>query len=76
MIKNCITLFQKEQEEKLYKNYVTRCLRMITENTANMSQGRYIKAEFEDVIKPRPVDNRTADEIIGGIKEKIKKLNS
>jgi len=49
---------------------------MITENTANMSQGRYIKAEFEDIIKPRPVDNRTADEIIGGIKEKIKKLNS
>lgn len=49
---------------------------MMTENTANMSQGKYIKVEYDEIINPKPVDNRSADEIISGIKNKLEKLNS
>ena len=63
----CISLFQKEQEEKAVKIYYAECLRIITENTAKMSGGSYISAKFADIINPKPVDNRTGEEIAADI---------
>lgn len=72
----CISLFRKEQEEKAYNNYVTRCLRLIAENSAKLSGGSYIKMEYEDIIKPRKIETRTSEEIINDIRQKLEKLNS
>ena len=67
----CISLFQKEQEEKAVKIYYAECLRIITENTAKIGGGSYIQAKLQDIIDPKPVENRTADEIIEGIRKKL-----
>lgn len=66
----CISLFQKEQEDKAVKIYYAECLRVITENTAKtakMGGGSYITAKLADIINPKPVDNRTGDEIAADI---------
>lgn len=67
-----ISLFQKEQEEKAVKIYYAECLRIMTENTAKMGGGSYIQAKLQDILDPKPVDNRTADDIIEGIRNKLK----
>ena len=63
----CISLFQKEQEDKAVKFYYAECLRIITENTAKMCGGSYMKAKFTDIINPKPVDKRTGEEIAADI---------
>lgn len=63
----CISLFQKEQEDKAVKNYYAECLRIITENTAKMGGGSYVTAKLADIINPNPVDNRTGEEIAADI---------
>lgn len=68
----CISLFQKEQEEKAVKIYYAECLRIMTENTAKMGGGSYIEAKLQDILDPKPVDNRTANDIIEGIRNKLK----
>ena len=68
----CISLFQKEQEEKAVRNYYAECLRIMTENTAKVGGGSYIEAKLQDILDPKPVDNRTADDIIEGIRNKLK----
>lgn len=50
--------------------YVSECLRMISENTANMSRGSYMTTKFKDVIKPAPVDYRTGEEIAADVIKK------
>lgn len=59
--------FNQHQRDLVYRIYVTDCLRMVTENTAKMSQGAYTIARFYDIINPKPVDNRTWDEIAADI---------
>lgn len=68
----CISLFQKEQEEKAVKIYYGECLRIITENTAKFGGGNFVQAKLQDILDPKPVDNRTADDIIEGIRNKLK----
>ena len=63
----CISLFQKEQEDKAVKIYYAECLRIITENTAKMGGGSYITAKLADIINPKPTDNRTCEEITADI---------
>ena len=71
----CISLFKQEQEEKATKIYYAECLRIISENTAKMGGGSYIQAKLVDMLDPKPVDDRTANEIIQGIKDKIEQMN-
>lgn len=71
----CISLFKQEQEEKATKIYYAECLRTISENTAKMGGGSYIQAKLDDILDPKPVDTRTANEIIDGIKDKIEQMN-
>ena len=68
----CISLFQKEQEEKAVKIYYGECLRIMTENVAKIGGGSYVEAKLQNILDPKPVDNRTADDIIEGIRNKLK----
>ena len=67
----CISLFQKEQEEKAVRNYYAECLRIMTENTAKIGGGSYIQIKLDDILNPKPADNRTAEDIIDGIRKKL-----
>lgn len=66
----CISLFKKER----CTFYIADCLRMITENTAKSAGGSYITARLEDIFYPQPVEEKSTDDIIGGIKGKIDKM--
>ena len=63
----CISLFQKEQEEKAVRIYYAECLRIITENTAKIGGGSYITVKLDDILNPKPVDNRTGEELAADI---------
>lgn len=63
----CISLFQKEQEDKAVKFYFAECLRIITENTAKIGSGSYITAKLSDIVNPKPVEKRTGEEIAADI---------
>ena len=75
-----IARYNQHQRDLAYRIYVTDCLRITTENTAKavsvLSHGQcdvgYIKIRYCDANKDVPVDNRTADEIINDIRNKLK----
>ena len=59
--------YNQHQRDLAYRIYVADCLRMVAENTARLSQGTYTEARFYDIINPKPVDNRTGEEIAADI---------
>ena len=59
--------YQSQQRDLAYRVYVTDCLRMVTENTAKISGGAYITVKLSDILNPKPVDNRTGEEIAADI---------
>ncbi len=67
-----IARYQSQQRDLAYRTYVTDCLRMNLECTAHFG-GRQLNIDrFADVYYPKLVDNRTADDIIEGIRNKLK----
>lgn len=71
--------FNQHQRDLAYRIYVTDCLRITTENTAKtvhaLTDGKeevhVMGIRFADVLENKPVDNRTADDIIEGIRKKL-----
>lgn len=63
-----------DHENEVWRKYMARNIRMICENTAGMVQGKFMSAEYEDMINPKPEEKRSADEIIGNIKDKLNKM--
>lgn len=63
----CISIFQKEQEDKAVKIYYAECLRIITENTAKIGGGSYIAVKLADILNPKQVENRTGEELAADI---------
>lgn len=63
----CISLFQKEQEDKAVKIYYAECLRIIAENTAKIGGGSYITVKLDDILNPKQIENRTGEEIAADI---------
>ena len=64
--------YEKEQRELTYRIYVTDALRNISENTAKYGGGGYMKVRFADIITPKPEDDRTSEEIISHIRDKLR----
>ena len=59
--------YQSQQRDLAYRIYIGDCLRIISENTAKMGGGSYITAKIADIINPKPVDDRTGEEIAADI---------
>ena len=62
-----IARYQSQQRDLAYRIYVADYLRIISENTAKMGGGSYITAQLADIINPKPVENRTGEEIAADI---------
>ena len=58
---------KQQAKDTAYRVYVTDCLKLIAENTANISRGQYMKLRYYDIIHPAKVDTRTGDEIVEDI---------
>lgn len=59
--------YQSQVRDLAYRIYVSDCLRIISENTAKICGGSYITAKLADIINPKPVDDRTGEEIAADI---------
>ena len=59
-------------ERELYYQYTTKCLRMITENTAALSQGQYIAVEYDEILNPKPEIKHIEGETSKKIKAKLR----
>ena len=46
-------------------------MRIITENTAKFVGGSFLELKLRDILDPKPVDNRTANDIIEDIRKKL-----
>lgn len=74
VIEHCISLFRKKQEKKILKVYITDGLKVITETLQGVYGGAALSTRYLDIIDPPPVDDRTADDIIENIKNKLQAL--
>lgn len=70
----CLSRYRKDNLDTAYRVYVTDALKVIAENTSRFNGGSYMNARFTDIINPKPEETRTADEIITGITDKLRKL--
>lgn len=57
----------------MYENYITDCLKLITENTGKFVAGGYMKQRFYDISNPpkEPEKEETAEEVISRISNKL-----
>ena len=67
---------EKQAEEMAYRIYVTRGLKMLTENTTRPHGGTALAKSFEEIMRKTPVETRTGDEIIASIRDKIHSLGA
>ena len=75
VIDNYISVFHKEQEDKAYRIYVTDTLRVLTENTAKaVHDGMYFKMRFSEILAPPKKEERTEEEVITNLMDKLRKV--
>ena len=67
-----IARYQSQQRDLVYRIYVTDCLRMSLDCTAHLSGHQLNLDRFADSYYPKPIVNRSADDIIEGIRNKLK----
>lgn len=58
---------KQDFEMELHREYMAKCARICTENTAKISGGSYIGLEYSKILHQKPKDNRTAEEIAADI---------
>ena len=69
--------FKKEIRDKTYRFYVTECLKALTSNTARAERIVFKKSYVDLLHQNRDnnsVDNKTKEEVIDHIREKITSL--
>ena len=71
MLKTLPYKLKQEVENDVYREYVSSCLRIITENTAGMVNGTYMTLDFNDLINPKPVEEYEQGEITERIRNKL-----
>lgn len=74
---HCIAFFRRKNERRLFEIYVTDALKAIAENTSKMYGGSSMKMRYADLMmdtKTEEESERTADDIINSIKNKINNL--
>lgn len=58
----------------MYRNYMAMCGYTLNKSFAENFGGNYISARYDDIINPKPVETRSAAEIIADISAKLDKL--
>ena len=62
---------KEDMENWAYRTYTARALQILSEDMANAFGGKSMAITYEEFINPKPVDNRSAEEIIEDIKKKM-----
>lgn len=61
------TAIKRQCEQDIFRDYIANGIQMISENTARKEGDRYLSLSYREVINPKPVYNRTGDEIVEDI---------
>lgn len=67
--------FEKEQQETIYRVYLTDALQIISENTAHLGGGKAMGKRYWDIIDNGADEpQRTSDEVIATITKQIAEM--
>lgn len=66
VIEHCVAVHSARQRQEAYQVYTTDCLSAIAKGL-----GAKVDRRFYDIIHPRPVDNRSAEEIANDLIKKM-----
>ena len=56
-------LIRQRREKWLFDDYMSRCARVLTENTAKLVGGRYMQSDLDEILRPKKEDTRSCEEI-------------
>lgn len=72
----CVIRWAKDQEEKLFKIYVTDGLKNINDSVSNFLGGRVLKERYYDITNKKTVEDpeKAAEEIKSRIVDKLSAL--
>lgn len=70
---NCYAQKEKRKEEA-YRVYMAEAIKNVNEILANNFSGSYMKLSYRDILNPKPVETRTADQIIDNIRNGLQRL--
>lgn len=59
-------------EQEVWREYMARCARLTTENTAGLAQGKYISVEYDDMIHKKPQTEQKQGEATEKIRAKLR----
>ena len=60
--------------QEAYQVYIADALRVITENTAHIGGGMYLKQRWAEMLNPKPPETRTPEEIKEHMKNRLASL--
>ena len=72
IIQHCVAFLKNRAIHKAYQMYVTDALKVIAENTSRMGGGATLNMRFADIVSDEKPDERTEEDIINSIKEKLR----
>lgn len=58
---------KKQCEREILRRYITDGIQMITQNTAGRDERLYLSIGYGDIINPKPVENRSAEDIVADV---------
>jgi hypothetical protein len=61
-----------ETEQEIWRDYMAKCARLCTENTAGFTQGQYLTVEYEDIIHKKPQIKQKQGEATEKIRAKLR----
>lgn len=64
MMRYITSVFRQRQEQAVYRFYIAECLRIMTDNTARSAGGHTMTAKYSDIIDPKPVETKKAEDIV------------
>lgn len=69
-----VSRYKMYQQDVAYRFFVTDELYYINNNVVNVSGGSKLQTRFYDILHPPKEETRTADDVINGLKDKLRKL--
>ena len=72
IIQHCVAFLKNRAILRAYQTYVTDALKVIAENTAGTGKAHTLNMRFADLISEEKPEERTEQDIINSIKEKLR----
>jgi hypothetical protein len=70
VIEHCVLAFDKAIKQKLYQEYMSDGLKLLSESVATAFGGSYLKKRFADIIEGVTEEEISADDIVIDIIER------